>query len=99
MSSLLLFLLLPQVWIIIGIVLIIIEIFEGNFISLPSGLSALFTAFSLYIDGKDIFTDYNILNHWGIILIYFFCFSILFVFLLRKIFRKKYDKNKDINIY
>ena len=99
MSSLLLFLLLPKVWIIIGIVLITIEIFDGNFISLPSGLSALFTSFSLYIDGKNIFTDYNILNHWGIILIYFCCFSILFVFLLRKFFRKKYDKNKDINIY
>ena len=99
MSNLLLFLLLPKVWIIIGIVLITIEIFDGNFISLPSGLSALFTSFSLYIDGKDIITNYNILNHWGIILIYFSCFSILFVFLLRKIFRKKYDKNKDINIY
>ena len=99
MSNLLLFFLLPKVWIIICIVLIIIEIFDGNFISLPSGLSALFTSFSLYIDGKDIFTDYNILNHWGIILIYFCSFSILFVFLLRKIFHKKYDKNKDINIY
>ena len=99
MNAILLFLLIPKVWIAIGIILIIIEIFDGNMLFLPSGLGALFTSFSLFIDGKDIFTNYNILNHWGLILIYFLISSIIFIFILRIIFKSKYEKSDDINKY
>ena len=99
MSSIFLFLYVPKVWIAIGIILIIIEIYDGNMLFLPTGLGALFTSFSLFIDGKDIFTNNNILNHWGIILIYFLISSIIFIFILRKIFKSKYEKSDDINIY
>lgn len=99
MNTLLLFLLIPKVWIAIGIVLIIIEIFDGNMLFLPTGLGALFTSLSLFIDGKDILSNNNLLNHWGIILIYFLISSIIFIFILRKIFKSKYEKSDDINIY
>ena len=99
MNTLLLFLFLPKIWIAIGVILVIIEIFDGNMLFLPSGLGALFTSFSLFIDGKDILTNNNILNHWGLILIYFLLSSIIFIFVLRKIFKSKYEKSDDINIY
>ena len=99
MDSLLLFLFIPKIWIAIGVILIIIEIFDGNMFFLPTGLSALFTSFSLFIDNKDIVSKNILLSHWGIILIYFFICSIIFVFILRKIFKSKYEKSDDINIY
>ena len=99
MSSLLLFLLLYKVWIIIGVFLIIIEIFDNNFFFLPIGLAALFTALSLYVDQKDYISELNLLNSWSIILIYFSFFSILSVYILRFIFHSKIEKNKDINKY
>ena len=99
MDSLLLFLLLSKVWIIIGIFLIIIEIFDNNFFFLPIGIAALFTALSLYVDQKDFISKLNLLNHWSVVLIYFSIFSILSVFILRFIFHSKIEKNKDINKY
>tara|TARA_B110000014_G_C19808109_1_gene419560 strand:+ start:121 stop:420 length:300 start_codon:yes stop_codon:yes gene_type:complete len=99
MDSLLLFLLLSKVWIIIGIFLIIIEIFDNNFFFLPIGIAALFTALSLYVDQKDYIFELNLLNHWGVVLIYFSIFSILSVYILRFIFHSKIEKNKDINKY
>lgn len=99
MDSLLLFLLLSKVWIIMGIFLIIIEIFDNNFFFLPIGIAALFTALSLYVDQKDYIFELNLLNHWGIVLIYFSIFSILSVYILRFIFHSKIEKNKDINKY
>ena len=97
MGSLLLFLLLYKVWIIIGVLLIIIEIFDNNFFFLPIGLAALFTAFSLYVDQKDYISELNLLNSWSIILIYFAFLSILSVYILRFIFHSRIEKNKDIN--
>ena len=99
MNAILLFLFVPKVWIAIGFILIIIEIFDGNMLFLPTGLGALFTSFSLFIDGKDIFTNNNILNHWGLILIYFLLSSIILILILRKIFKTKYEKTDDINLY
>jgi|TARA_B100001971_G_C18206214_1_gene547777 membrane protein implicated in regulation of membrane protease activity len=99
MGSLLLFLLLYKVWIIIGVLLIIIEIFDNNFFFLPIGLAALFTAFSLYVDQKDYISELNLLNSWSIILIYFAFLSILSVYILRFIFHSRIEKNKDINKY
>ena len=99
MDSLLLYLLLYKVWIIIGIFLIIIEIFDNNFFFLPIGIAALFTALSLYVDQKDYISELNLLNNWSVILIYFSLFSILSVYILRFIFHLKVEKNKDINKY
>ena len=99
MNELLFFLLLYKVWIGIGIILCILEIYDNHFFFLPIGIAALLTSLSLFIDEKNIITESNLLSNWGIVLIYFGLLSIISVYVLRYIFHKKIEKNKDVNIY
>ena len=88
----------PYVWIILGLSIIIIDIFLG-FILLPFGISALLIAILILTDQNSIFRDFVFFETWRDILLYYALLSLIALGALR-LFAKKGKKGKtDINEY
>ena len=87
----------PQIWIIAGIALIIIELFIGGMIALPVGISALGMAGFVYADGIHFFSASQLVTTWEGILILFAVLTIVCVGLLKFLFRG--NGTDDINKY
>lgn len=92
---------LPQTWIIIGIILIILEVFDGNLIALSFGVSSLILALLLWADEKFLFGDFIIIESTRELLYAYGIISLLSIVLIKFIFQSWKNKSgeKDINIY
>ena len=92
---------LPQTWIIIGIILIILEVFDGNLIALSFGVSSLILALLLWADEKYLLGDFIIIESTRELLYAYGVISLLSIVLIKFIFQPWKSKRgeKDINIY
>ena len=91
---------LPQTWFIFGIVLIIIEIFDGHLISLSFGVSALILGLLLWSDKNYLLNDFIFIESSNELLYAYSIISILSIILIKFFLQDKLKKGeKDINIY
>jgi len=82
-----------QIWIIIGVIFLFLELTDGSLIiCLPLGISAFLISFFVFISNN------NLINDWYVLLFLWVIFSAIISYLLTK-FWKKGHKNKDINNY
>ena len=82
-----------QIWIIIGVIFLFLELTDGSLIiCLPLGISAFLISFFVFISNN------NLMNDWYILLFLWVIFSAIISYLLTKFWKKGY-KNKDINNY
>ena len=82
-----------QIWIIIGVIFLFLELTDGSLIiCLPLGISAFLISFFVFISNN------NLINDWYILLFLWVIFSAIISYLLTKFWKKGY-KNKDINNY
>ena len=89
---------LPELWIIIGIVLICLEILDGSFIFfLPLGLGSFLNAIILFLQENENIFDFQIISIWHHSLITLALFALVISFCLK--WFSKGEAKKDINRY
>ncbi len=87
-----------ETWIILGIVLVVLDIFLGfSMIVLPIGVAALLLGALLYSDSRQIFGESGLFPSWRAVLIWFACLSVVSIGLIKTLFQRKQDT--DINKY
>ena len=80
-----------QIWIIIGVIFLFLELTDGSLIiCLPLGISAFLISFFVFISNN------HLINDWYILLFLWAILSVIASYLLTK-FWKKGHQNKDIN--
>ncbi|MGY8992869.1 MAG: hypothetical protein ACKVK8_01805 [Rhodospirillales bacterium] len=90
----------PQAWIILGIILVIADIFLGyGLFILPFGISAFIISAIIFADKHVYIKEINVLENWKDVLIYYSAISIISIFIIKKLFQKKLSKQSDINDY
>ena len=89
-----------EIWIIIGIIFILLELTDGSAIFfLPLGIGSLILSFYIYLCNIQIINESLIINTWYIALITWAILSLITSLLISQL-RKKYSKeNPDINDY
>ena len=94
----------PQVWVIVGIVFLLLEIIDGSAIFfLPLGISAQLMASLIYLVNASIVPHTLIPASWYWLLVYWISFAVLVTLLIIKI--RKYKRTKalgggdDVNNY
>jgi len=100
MTAFLIFL--PQTWIILGILLIIADIFLGyDFFVLPIGVSALIISFMLYMQkGKyEELGDLILFNTWHDVAYWFSGLSLVSIILMKLLLKLRKKDRVDINEY
>ncbi len=88
----------PYVWVILGLSILIIDIFLG-FILLPFGISSLIISGLMYSDKYMLFGDFIFFETWQDILVYFAVLSLCSVGIVRFVFQKNNSDKPDINQY
>lgn len=87
-------------WLILGLVLIIADIFLGfNFFVLPFGVAALLVATMVYLQESGRLGDLQLFSNWEGVVYWFAGLSVVSVGLLKLFFQKKADDRQDINEY
>lgn len=87
---------LPASWILLGVVLCIVEMIEGNMLALPSGVAALLLSILLALQVGEITPESMRFGNWKHVLLAYSCLVLASVTILRKVFL---CKKKDINDY
>ena len=89
-----------EIWIIIGIVFIILELTDGSAIFfLPLGISSLILSFYMYLCNVGIIYQHIIIDTWYLALVIWAILSLM-TSLIISLLRKKYlNHNPDINDY
>lgn len=85
----------PDIWLVIGTVLIIVEIFIGSLVLfLPVGIAGIFVGliFKLQVN-----FDFIIISNWAYALVIWGIISLILSLLLQKYFKK--EDEEDINSY
>ena len=93
---------LPQTWIILGILLIIADIFLGyDFFVLPIGVSALIISLILYLQTGSFeeMGDFILFNTWHDVAYWFSGLSLVSIILMRLLFKLRKKDRVDINEY
>ena len=93
---------LPQTWIILGILLIIADIFLGyDFFVLPVGVSALIISLILYLQtcSFEEMGDFILFNTWHDVAYWFSGLSVVSIILMRLLFKLRKKDRIDINEY
>ena len=88
-----------KVWVILGFVLIIVDIFLGSFFILPIGIAAFFISGLILAQNQFWFGDYIFFETWRDIVIYFAIISVVSVGIIKFIFEERFKKEPDINGY
>ena len=89
----------PQFWLIVGILLVIIDIFLlGSSFLLPIGISALILSVLVYFDISNVW-EFQLFDTWQKILLYFGILSVASIFIIKIFIKARGDKGKDINQY
>ena len=90
----------PELWIVLGIILIIVDIMVGfGLIVLPVGVAALLVRVILYGNSEQLYGDTNLFSSWRTILIWFAALSIVALGLIRLVFQRPKADGDDINKY
>jgi membrane-bound ClpP family serine protease len=94
----------PQVWVIIGIAFILLEITDGSAIFfLPLGISAELMAILIYLVNTSIVPHTLIPAAWYWLLVYWICFAVFVTFIMIKVRKHKGTKaaagGDDVNDY
>ncbi len=90
----------PQVWIILGILLVIADVFLGyDFFVLPTGIAAFFIAAILYGQNNQWFGDSVIFETWHDIGITYAILALISIALLKFGLQRKKQDEPDINDY
>ena len=89
-----------EIWIIIGIAFIILELTDGSAIFfLPLGIGSLILSFYMYFCNVGIIHQYIIIDTWYLALVIWAILSLI-TSLIISLLRKKYlNHNPDINDY
>jgi len=87
----------PEIWIIIGIIFVILEVFVAGMVALPIGLAAFGMSILVYVDGKYWLADQRLVSSWENILIVFSALTVICVIALRYLLKK--EDRPDINKY
>jgi len=85
-------------WIILGLALIIVDIFLSSFFLLPIGISALFISGLLYFFIEEVQAS-GLMTSWRDILLWFAALSVISIFLMQLFVRIRKKDRKDINQY
>ena len=88
-----------KVWIILGFILIIVDIFLGSFFILPIGIAAFLISGLILAQNQLWFGDYIFFETWRDIVIYFAILSVISIGIIKLIFEKRFKKEPDINEY
>ena len=87
----------PDIWLISGIVLMIIEVFFGSLvIFLPVGMASLIVGLIYKFQNN---FELNIIENWAYALVQWGIISIIISYLIQRYFKNNQDGNKDINSY
>ena len=87
----------PDIWLISGIVLMIIEVFFGSLvIFLPVGMASLIVGLIYKFQNN---FELNIIENWAYALVLWGIISIVISYLIQRYFKNNQDGNKDINSY
>ena len=88
-----------KVWVILGFILIIVDVFLGSFFILPIGIAAFFISGLILAQNQLWFGDYMFFETWRDIAIYFAILSVMSIGIIKLIFEKRFKKEPDINKY
>ena len=88
----------PNFWVIIGIILIMVDIFLASFFLLPIGFSALIMAALIFFDISQ-FLEVEIFTTWHNILLCFAALSVISIFLIQVAIKSRRKGEQDINQY
>ena len=88
-----------KVWVILGLTLIIIDIFLGSFFILPIGVAAFLVSGLIFAQNQLWFGDFMFFETWRGIAVYFAIFSIISIGIIRLIFQRRIKGQTDINEY
>tara|TARA_A100001391_G_scaffold187625_1_gene157630 strand:- start:69 stop:335 length:267 start_codon:yes stop_codon:yes gene_type:complete len=87
-------------WLILGIILIIADIFLGfNLFVLPVGVAALITSGLIFVENNAFISSIILFENWKIVLLCFAALSIVSVGLLKIVFQRNKKNEPDINKY
>jgi membrane protein implicated in regulation of membrane protease activity len=89
-----------EVWLILGIALIIADIFLGfNFFVLPVGIAALIIAGLIFGESRELFGSTILFENWKVVVLWFAGLSLVSVGLLKIFFQRSKKDEADINQY
>ncbi len=88
----------PHIWLILGLILLIADIFLG-FVLLPFSISAFIIAALIYADKNLVFVDFIFFESWRDILIYYSVLIVISLIALRYILQSRKKDKSDINKY
>ena len=92
--------LLYQVWIIVGIVFILLELTDGSAIFfLPLGLGSFSQSLYLFSVNKEIISPSLVIEKWYFLIVMWACISLVFSFLISNIWKKNINEDDDVNNY
>ena len=87
----------PDIWLISGIVLMIVEVFFGSLvIFLPVGMASLIVGLIYKFQNN---FELNIIENWAYALVLWGIISIIISYLIQRYFKNNEDGKKDINSY
>jgi membrane protein implicated in regulation of membrane protease activity len=87
----------PDIWLISGIVLMILEVFFGSLvIFLPVGMASLIVGLIYKFQNNFAL---NIIENWAYALVLWGIISIIISYLIQRYFKNNEGGNKDINSY
>ena len=88
----------PYAWLILGISIIIIDVFLG-FVLLPFGISSLMVSGLMFSDKFILFEDFIFFDTWQDILLCYALLSLVSVGILKVLLQNKIFSKTDINKY
>ena len=87
----------PDIWLISGIVLMIVEVFFGSLvIFLPVGMASLIVGLIYKFQNN---FELNIIENWAYALVLWGIISTIISYLIQRYFKNNKGENKDINSY
>ena len=86
-----------DIWLILGITLIILEIFNGSLVFfIPSGAGAILIGILYKIQENYL---YELFPNWAYALVFWGLLSLVISFLIQRYFKKKKSTEEDVNSY
>ena len=87
----------PEVWLVIGLTLCLLEIPLGTVIALPLGIAAGVVSAYLYV--QSYLPNYLRIDDWRLIWLGYAILGVVSVWVLRRVIQKNRDRRPDINEY
>ena len=88
-----------KIWVILGFLLIIFDLFLGSYFILPIGVAAFLISGLIVAQNNLWFGEFTPFETWRDIAIYFSILSVLSIALVKFLFQKRIEGQPDINEY